>query len=166
MSRENQESNATKSITSKDNGRSIEDAPSVRENRWGIHKISIDILTAIKLKPNRVAQEVGKQLPTTKATNEVFDTYYKKLEAMKQDIKEFAGQQYRKCCLRKAALLGMKINDDGGIVTTWGGIGADFSRNPTWRKAIILYHSLYTSMDESPEFKKMIEKEWMKLHSI
>jgi hypothetical protein len=119
----------------------------------------------MRLDDQRVAQEVGKQYPSWRATKKELEDYGTALESLKKDLKKFAANQYSKICLKKAAVLQMKTKENC-IVTNWTAIGSDFASSPTWSKAIALFHTLYTSMDECPEFKINVEREWMKNNGI
>jgi hypothetical protein len=133
--------------------------------RFIVDRISIDILSTTRLDDQRVAQEVGKQYPSWRATKKELEDYGTALESLKKDLKKFAANQYSKICLKKAAVLQMKTKENC-IVTNWTTIGTDFALSPTWSKAITLFHTLYTSMDECPEFKINVEQEWMKNNGI
>jgi hypothetical protein len=138
------------------------------KNQWGINRISVHLLSSEKnsLTTITVAAEVGKQDASQKVNSKEIQDYLARLVLMKEDLKDYAGMSYKSRCVQRAASLGMRNIRDGSIVSTWESLGNDFQCCPSWEKAIMLYHSLYTCVDECPDYKSSLEREWLTNHHI
>ena len=72
------------------------------------------------------------------------------------------GRIYRRLVTSTAKKLGMKLPNSDITVFDYKHVGEDFRINPTWSNAEALYHTVYTSVDNLPNFLIDLERHVMK----
>jgi hypothetical protein len=143
-----------------------------KTNTWGIYTISVDILTTGEkglLTENTVSHEMSIQNPSVIPEHDKVHDYADRLKKMKRDIKKTTAHYYKKLCIQHAQKVGACPESKKGTCTTqqlWNEIGLEFMVSPTWENAEELYHIVYSTTDKIPNFKKKIEKHWMKTYGI
>jgi hypothetical protein len=129
-------------------------------NIWGIPKISTNILSTRSLTTVNVAKEMGINDIEGDATDASVNQYMKKLNEMKDSIKDLAKRHYQKACLQEASLRGCVLYN------SWKDIGKDYQNEPTWKNASNVYHTLYTSTDKVHQFKRVVMKTWLEMYNV
>jgi hypothetical protein len=141
-----------------------------QKNTWGIYTLSVQILTTCgkSLTETSVSHEMSVQNPNVIPELDKVHDYMERLKSMKRDIKKTAANYYKKTCIRYAQNKGTLPNVSVELHTQqlWNQIGSDFMLSPTWKNAEDLYHIIYSSTDNVSDFKKKVEKTWMKTYGI
>jgi hypothetical protein len=137
-----------------------------RTNRWGITRISGDILsTKYPLSKITVSREMGAQNCIEEATDDAVNSYLKTLQDMKNDLMKTTSMIFKSTCIKMAEKKNIR-NENGNKITSWNEIGKQFIYNPSWTLAEDIYHVVYTSIDNIHDFKKQVESTWLNMYGI
>ena len=94
------------------------------------------------------------------------ESYRKQFHDLRVDISSEVGRVYRRLVTNTAKQMEMKLPNTDVIVFDYKHVGEDFRINPTWVSAEVLYHSVYTSVDNLPNFLLDMEKHVMNIKNL
>ena len=104
-----------------------------------------------------ISREMGLQ----KIAENDIESYRKQLHDLRVDINSEVGRVYRRLVTNTAKQMEMKLPNTDVTVFDYKHVGEDFRINPTWVSAELLYHLVYTSVDNLPNFLLDMEKHIM-----
>ena len=108
-----------------------------------------------------ISREMGLQ----KINTDVVE-YREKLHNLRTELTSEVGRVYRRLVTSSAKQLGMKLPNSDVIVFDFKHVGEEFRVCPSWKSAEVLYHSIYTSMDNLPNFLEDMELHFMNIKKI
>ena len=109
-----------------------------------------------------ISREMGLQ----KIAENDIESYRKQLHDLRVDINSEVGRVYRRLVTNTAKQMEMKLPNTDITVFDYKHVGEDFRINPTWVSAELLYHSVYTSVDNLPNFLLDMEKHIMNIKNL